>query len=60
MRDPWGRDIWWIGGGQLSWTGGEDSDFQAVEDGFISVTPLHVDITNYQLLETVRSWGLSV
>lgn len=60
MRDPWGRDIWWIGGGQLSWTGGEDSDFQAVEDGFISVTPLHVDITNYELLETVRGWGLSV
>ena len=60
MKDPWGRDIWWIGGGQLSWSGGEDSDFQAIEDGYISVTPLHVDITDYQLLATVRSWGLSV
>jgi 5'-nucleotidase len=60
MKDPWGRDIWWIGGGQLSWSGGEDSDFQAVEDGFISVTPLHVDITNYRLLETVRAWDLRV
>jgi 5'-nucleotidase len=60
MRDPWGRDIWWIGGGQISWSGREDSDFQAIQDGFISVTPLHVDITNYQLLETVRAWGLSV
>lgn len=60
MKDPWGRDIWWIGGGQLSWSGREDSDFQAVEDGFISVTPLHVDITNYRLLETVRAWDLRV
>jgi 5'-nucleotidase len=60
MHDPWGREIWWIGGGQISWSGREDSDFQAIEDGFISVTPLHVDITNYQLLETVRAWGLSV
>jgi 5'-nucleotidase len=60
MKDPWGRDIWWIGGGQLSWSGREDSDFQAVEDGFISVTPLHVDITNYHLLETVRAWDLRV
>lgn len=60
MKDPWGRDIWWIGGGQLSWSGREDSDFQAVEDGFISVTPLHVDITNYRLLETVRGWDLGV
>ncbi len=60
MKDPWGRDIWWIGGGQLTWSGREDSDFKAVEDGFISVTPLHVDITNYRLLETVRGWDLGV
>ena len=60
MKDPWGRDIWWIGGGQLSWSGGEESDFKAIEDGFISVTPLHVDITDYQLLETVRGWDLGV
>jgi 5'/3'-nucleotidase len=60
MKDPWGRDIWWIGGGRLSWSGREDSDFQAIEDGFISVTPLHVDITNYRLLETVRAWNLVV
>jgi len=60
MKDPWGRDIWWIGGGQLSWSGREDSDFQAIEDGFVSVTPLHVDLTNYQLLETVRAWHLGV
>ncbi len=60
MKDPWGRDIWWIGGGQLSWSGKEDSDFQAVEDGFVSVTPLHVDITNYRELDTVRAWGLSL
>jgi len=60
MHDPWGREIWWIGGGQITWSGREDSDFQAIKDGFISVTPLHVDLTNYQLLETVRAWRLSV
>ena len=60
MQDPWGREIYWIGGGQISWSGREDSDFQAIQDGFISVTPLHLDITNYQLLETVRAWQLSV
>jgi 5'-nucleotidase len=60
MHDPWGREIWWIGGGQITWSGREDSDFQAIRDGFISVTPLHVDLTNYQLLETVRAWRLSV
>lgn len=57
-QDPWGRRMYWIGGGQITWSGGEDSDFRAVQDGYISVTPLHVDLTNYDLLEDVRSWQL--
>jgi 5'-nucleotidase len=56
--DPWGRPGYWIGGGQLSWSGREDSDFRAIQDGYISVTPLHLDLTNYALLEDVRSWKL--
>src|SRR3954452_13823854 len=32
MRDPWGREIFWIGGGNVSWTGEEDSDFRAIEE----------------------------
>ncbi len=58
MKDPWGREIFWIGGGHMTWSGGEDADFQAVHDGYISITPLHVDLTNYELLEVVRSWSL--
>ena len=57
-KDPWGRRVYWIGGGQISWSGREDSDFRAIEQGYISVTPLHVDLTNYQLLEAVRGWSL--
>jgi 5'-nucleotidase len=59
MRDPWNRKMYWIGGGQISWSGREDSDFRAVQDGYISVTPLHVDLTNYGLLEGVRGWRLA-
>jgi 5'-nucleotidase len=58
MKDPWGREIFWIGGGRANWSGGEAVDFKAVEDGYISVTPLHVDLTNYRLMEAVRSWRL--
>ena len=57
-KDPWGRRMYWIGGGQIAWSGREDSDFIAVKDGYISVTPLHVDLTNYGLLEVVREWNL--
>ncbi len=58
MKDPWGRDIYWIGGGTSSWSGGEDSDFRAVAEGYISITPLHVDLTQYDHLDLVRSWNL--
>jgi 5'-nucleotidase len=57
-KDPWGREVFWIGGGQISWTGRDDSDFRAIQDGFISVTPLHVDLTSYALLEEVSGWRL--
>ena len=57
-KDPWGRTVFWIGGGQISWSGREDSDFRAVREGYISVTPLHVDLTNYSLLDDVRQWKL--
>ncbi len=56
MRDPWGRQIYWIGAGTASWTGHEDSDFRAIQDGYISVTPLHLDLTHHGLLEAAESW----
>ena len=58
MKDPWGKEIYWIGGGHVTWSGGAESDFRAVREGYVSVTPLHVDMTNYDLLEVVRGWGL--
>jgi 5'-nucleotidase len=57
-EDRWGRRVHWVGGGELSWSGGEDCDFQAIEDGFISVTPLHTDLTDYARLEEVGGWKL--
>ncbi len=59
-RDPNGREYFWIGGGALEWSGSTDSDFQAVADGYISVTPLHLDLTNYNLIEEIRSWNLTL
>ena len=56
MRDPWGREIYWIGGGDISWQGPSDSDFQAISDGFVSVTPLHLDLTHRDVLDTAELW----
>lgn len=59
-NDPMGREYFWIGGGVATWRGPADSDFQAVEDGYVSVTPLHLDLTNYGLIEDIRSWDLTL
>lgn len=56
MRDPWGREIYWIGGGSMAWTGPEDSDFRAIQEGYISVTPLHLDLTNFDILAQSGEW----
>lgn len=56
MKDPRGRQIYWIGGGQASWSGEEDSDFRAVEDGYVSVTPLHLDLTHHDALSGAERW----
>jgi len=56
MKDPWGRDIFWIGGGSVAWSGSEDSDFRAVKEGYISVTPLHLDLTAKDRLEDSEQW----
>lgn len=59
-EDPNGREYFWIGGGESRWWGGADSDFRAIHDGYISVTPLHLDLTNYRLLEDIGRWGLTL
>jgi 5'-nucleotidase len=56
MKDPWGREIYWIGGGSAAWSGRDDSDFRAVRDGYISITPLHLDLTHYEMLDTAQHW----
>ncbi len=60
MNDPWGREVFWIGGGEVTWTGDPDTDHAAVKEGYISVTPLHMDLTNYRLMEAVGSWSLEL
>ena len=56
MKDPWGRQIYWIGGGSISWSGEPDSDFRAIEEGYVSVTPLHLDLTHYDVLQGAATW----
>ncbi|MFT4249567.1 MAG: 5'/3'-nucleotidase SurE [Pseudomonas sp.] len=61
QRDPRGRTVYWIGPAGPEQDAGPGTDFHAVRTGHISITPIQVDLTRYQALETVASWvgGLS-
>jgi 5'-nucleotidase len=54
IASPWGDKHYWIGGGKPYWEQGEDMDIQAVLDNYISVTPIHLDLTNYEALEYLK------
>jgi 5'-nucleotidase len=56
--DPRGRAYYWIGGQPPIWCEGEETDFEAVEHGAVSVTPLQLDLTDYKSIHTVRTWDL--
>jgi 5'-nucleotidase len=56
--DPRGRKYYWIGVGELGFEEAAGTDFQAIQSGHISVTPLHLDLTNYRSFETLRTWNL--
>ncbi|MBI1950222.1 MAG: 5'/3'-nucleotidase SurE [Acidobacteria bacterium] len=58
--DPKGRSYYWIGGQSAEWEDDPKSDFAALEDGFVSVTPLHLDLTNHKVMDQVRGWNLEI
>ncbi len=60
QQDPSGRPIYWIGPPGEADDAGPGTDFHAVKDGYISITPIHVDLTRYQALEKVSGWVTSL
>lgn len=55
--DPRGRKYYWIGGEELDFVKEEGTDFHAVDEGYISVTPIHLDLTNYASFEALEQVG---
>lgn len=56
MDDPRGRPIYWVGPCGSEQDAGPGTDFHAVRAGYVSVTPLDVDLTRYEAIDTLASW----
>ena len=57
-KDPRGKDYYWLGGGPPQDIIEEGTDVGAVAKGYISVTPLHLDMTDYELLSKLQDWDI--
>lgn len=55
-EDPRGRPVYWVGPAGASQDAGPGTDFHAVSNGFVSVTPLQIDLTRHALINDVGDW----
>lgn len=54
--DPRGRKYYWIAGRRISWSRQQNADHEALERGMVSVTPIHLDTTHYEVLPHFQAW----
>ena len=55
-KNPRGETVYWVGSAGAAADAGEGTDFHAVEAGFVSVTPLQIDLTHRDLMRGVADW----
>lgn len=56
QTDPRGEAVYWVGPPGKTQDAGEGTDFHAIEGGFISITPLQIDLTRYDSLNGLNDW----
>ncbi|MEY2666370.1 MAG: hypothetical protein RLZZ384_541, partial [Pseudomonadota bacterium] len=55
-EDQRGRRIYWVGAAGAEQDAGEGTDFHAINNGYVSVTPLQLDLTWYERIDTLTNW----
>jgi len=58
--DPRGKDYYWIGGEDPIWKPIEGTDFHAVDAGYVSMTPMHLDLSDTDAMVDMQQWGLQL
>lgn len=54
--DPWGNKYYWLGGSIIPESPLPGTDVEVVQNGYVSVTPIHLDLTAHALIEQVEDW----
>jgi len=56
--DPRGKNYFWIGEQTSVWEKEKDTDFAVIQKGYVSITPLHLDMTDYKAIEQIKRWKI--
>ena len=56
--DPYGRDYYWLTGNLLEVDTNPDIDQVAIRKNFVSITPIHFDLTDYETFKNMKSWQI--
>ena len=54
--DPRNRPYYWIGEDESTWNVEDGTDYEAINKGLVSITPLRNDLTDYRALEEIEGW----
>lgn len=55
-KDPVGKPLYWITGEEPGWADEEETDFKAIENNMVSITPLHPDLTSFKAISYLSTW----
>lgn len=58
--DPRGRTYYWLAGDVIDLDDDLDTDTMATKDNFVSITPVHFDLTDYTVVDQLKKWGLTI
>ncbi len=59
-KDPRGRTYYWMAGEVVEDLNDVESDVWAIRNNYISITPLKFNLTNYDIIETIRKWNITI
>ncbi len=55
-KDTEGNTLYWVGAAGLPNDGGEGTDFYSVDNGFVSISPIHADLTSHNQINDLKVW----
>lgn len=59
-KDPRGKTYYWLAGELINDDGEENTDIHAIKNNYVSITPIHIDLTNRNYLKTIKNWVIEM